>query len=706
MARKKPPTFTELKASAGRARPGAHSQRRGLAFALAPVLGLSAAALVLLGNATYGPVGAWDSVTSLQHMGVIGSGHLPSHATPPGYAAVSWLVYTVFDLSPVRSAGLVSTGAFGLTVLILALWLRMAGVSSLVVIWCGVVCMLSPLAVIAAEVMTDALFVLWVTLALFWLDRASAGRAWFLALAALAAACACLTRLMGVAVIVSGAIFLLIAWQPAAKGPESRRRNALARASIAGLYAAAAIAPVAAWVLLCDIPLGEELRHRVGFNLPDSFSRAVRTLVEWTFGRDVAHLESSAWNQWTGFSSLTLSALASLGGLMAFIAIVAVPLAALDKRQRRRAPLLWAARANGLFLLCYPAVLLAMLWFRDLGTSPRYLLPMYAPGVFILALALQAHGRHIQRFSQRFLDLLPGRAGQGRRRAIGPMSAAALAGLIVFLIWQGVRLPQLVIEKREAMSNDLTLGRGLTAKRYASSNTIRHVAEHVAGASLLATNRRSALMWHLDPLRERLRVEPAADNPAAADYIVWLYPHGERYPWWVQVCREQQRFDAAINGAGWRVVAALDDGIVMRQAQAGASPSEIREASLRGFVGGARPIYESAQVAVHLGADRIIYAMNGRDAATCPCGAFPFFLHVTPVDADDLPQSRRGYGFDNLDHLFTQRPWSYLNAACGAAIPLPDYAIRHLRTGKSSLAADGRWRQDWAVEIDLAGDDM
>lgn len=681
------------------------------AWALPLGLGLLSAASVLLGNATYGPVGDWDSIVSLYFVGEISAGNIPSelHATLPGYAALCWLVHTVFGLPPILAAGWVNAVAFGLTVLVATLWLRHAGASILIVVWCGVVCVLSPVATIAAEVMTDPLFILWITLTLFWLDRFAAGRAgrrWiFLALAAFAAASACFTRLVGVAVIASGAIFLLVAWKPALAGRLRHHGDALARVAVAAGFTAVASAPLAGYVFSGDVYLDEELRHTVDFHWLSSIETAVRTLVDWTFGPRTARDQSSAWNQWTGFSSPWLSVLASLGGVMGFLAVFIVPMATFAKRQPHRPQSLRAVGANGLFLLAYPAVLLAMLSFRGLGVSPRYMLPMYTPGVLILALALQAHGHQVRPLLNYLSPDLRRKSG---RRAIGAASVAALAGLTAFLIWQGVRLPQLVKSKYEAVQSDLTIGRGLSSKRYNSSDTMKYLTQFSFPDTRLLTNRRSALLWHLDPLGERLDVRAVADHrwheADAANFLVWFYRDGVSYPSWVDVCGEQQQFESIIGGADLQVVAAFDDGMVMRSVEPGMSAREIRAASLSGFVGGSRPIYESAEVAVHLADDRIIYTMDATiDSAACPCGDFPFFLHVTP-DPNDLPEWRNGHDFDNFDGLFKQQSWRYLNAACGAAIPLPDYAARSLRTGKSSLAADGQWRVDWSVEVSLAGD--
>ena len=58
-----------------------------------------------------------------------------------------------------------------------------------------------------------------------------------------------------------------------------------------------------------------------------------------------------------------------------------------------------------------------------------------------------------------------------------------------------------------------------------------------------------------------------------------------------------------------------------------------------------------------------------------------FFLHLTPVDADDLPGGRREHGFDNLDFRFGTRGARF-DGRCVASVPLPGYAIASIRTGQ------------------------
>ena len=74
-----------------------------------------------------------------------------------------------------------------------------------------------------------------------------------------------------------------------------------------------------------------------------------------------------------------------------------------------------------------------------------------------------------------------------------------------------------------------------------------------------------------------------------------------------------------------------------------------------------------------------------------------FFLHVRPVDANDLPADRRRHGFENRDfgHLqFWRR-----EGKCYAVRPLPDYGIAGIHTGQFRKRQTGeyiRYDNVWA----------
>ncbi len=75
-----------------------------------------------------------------------------------------------------------------------------------------------------------------------------------------------------------------------------------------------------------------------------------------------------------------------------------------------------------------------------------------------------------------------------------------------------------------------------------------------------------------------------------------------------------------------------------------------------------------------------------------------FFLHVTPVDVDDLPDHRKRHGFDNLDFRFDNYRIPHRDRAV-ALRELPDYPIARIGTGQSLLNKDGSYTHLWEGEI-------
>ncbi len=76
-----------------------------------------------------------------------------------------------------------------------------------------------------------------------------------------------------------------------------------------------------------------------------------------------------------------------------------------------------------------------------------------------------------------------------------------------------------------------------------------------------------------------------------------------------------------------------------------------------------------------------------------------FFLHLRPVDINDLPSYRQEHGFDNLDFSFEQHGL-LSGGRCLARVALPEYAIAAIRTGQYVPVADGS-NQLWDGEISL-----
>ena len=89
---------------------------------------------------------------------------------------------------------------------------------------------------------------------------------------------------------------------------------------------------------------------------------------------------------------------------------------------------------------------------------------------------------------------------------------------------------------------------------------------------------------------------------------------------------------------------------------------------------------------------RLIYVRESCAAADVETR---FILHVYPSDPGDLPEERRGYGFDDLDFWFREGDHGFEEGGrCVAARELPAYRIASIRAGQW---ADGGG-EAWLVE--------
>ena len=73
-----------------------------------------------------------------------------------------------------------------------------------------------------------------------------------------------------------------------------------------------------------------------------------------------------------------------------------------------------------------------------------------------------------------------------------------------------------------------------------------------------------------------------------------------------------------------------------------------------------------------------------------------FFLHVVPVDPDDLPDDQVRYGFHHLD--FNLPAQALFDGKCLVTVRLPEYAVDHVRTGQTERQ-DGVWTALWEETI-------
>ncbi len=75
-----------------------------------------------------------------------------------------------------------------------------------------------------------------------------------------------------------------------------------------------------------------------------------------------------------------------------------------------------------------------------------------------------------------------------------------------------------------------------------------------------------------------------------------------------------------------------------------------------------------------------------------------FFLHIVPVDMNDLPAHRKQYGFDNLDFRLDEYRIPFIDR-CVAMRDLPDYDIAGVRTGQSTEEGQQLWKAEFGAEV-------
>ncbi len=153
---------------------------------------------------------------------------------------------------------------------------------------------------------------------------------------------------------------------------------------------------------------------------------------------------------------------------------------------------------------------------------------------------------------------------------------------------------------------------------------------------------------------------------------------GRRIPFWMMTC--------------YLVIAGSVGLMFFQYFNATARTAAIEE-SYQSIVTG-KPVVRSS-FDVYLIENKLTYVKE-------PCAPadteLPFFLHIIPADANDLPGDRRQYGFDNLDFRYDARGDAMVfGGKCIAQRSLPDYPIARIRTGQYNPDEDRVWKVEFPV---------
>ena len=80
-----------------------------------------------------------------------------------------------------------------------------------------------------------------------------------------------------------------------------------------------------------------------------------------------------------------------------------------------------------------------------------------------------------------------------------------------------------------------------------------------------------------------------------------------------------------------------------------------------------------------------------------------FYLHILPERADDLQETQRWRGFNNVDlgpSLNFQLRESLSDGKCAGRVPLPDYPIASIRTGQQTWNGDALWTAQFRLNLE------
>ncbi len=571
-----------------------------------------------------------------------------------------------FNVDVVTAAAYVNAIAFGLTVLVTAIWLRSRVESRLLVLWAGCACVLSiPLAESAVYVISETLFILFVVLSLVTLDRFRNTCSWSsLVLAAVWTALAWLTRYIGVTVVVTAWLLILIQKGISAK---QKRRYFVS-------YSIIAMTPICVWILRNYLISGLLSGRLVsdGFSPLSSLDTAQTIFMQWVFtntGFEYLNTLSKEILDITIIRSPPITAILLKASILLVVAVgVGSGVVCLLRNGylRNRKTL----AVFGTFVSVYAFGLTILIFIADINLPDRYLVPMYIPMLVSAILILSDFSRSISpRWPVRSLLVVGG-------------------GLCV---WLSVQMSATYNNIRKYL--DTGARYSYTSKHQADSEVMKYIKSNPLNGLIYSTNPERTYLLTYDPEYPFYHELPAEINDnwhrrerwtngdIADAYIVVFYTDMGVWPY---------EFGDLAELPGMEVVAVLEDGTILKRAIE--VDSRDRKTILDIILEDSKfVVHSDFDVYINESENRLVYIQNECDDINTELS---FFLHIDPTEKADLPEHRRQYTFDNLDFQYGRYGFR-IGERCIIQRNLPDYDMTAIRTGQW-IEGQGHL---WEVEI-------
>ena len=451
---------------------------------------------------------------------------------PSLLAASGLLVFDPWDI-----AGPLNAVIFGLTVFVAGRWLgRRIRSRPLVLLACLAVVLAIPLTRAASYAMSETPFILFTTLSLIWIDKfALDGKRTNLVWAGVFTALACLTRYIGVTVLVAALPLLL--FRPSVA--------LLDRVKHCAAYALISLIPIGLWMLrntlLSGAPTGPKPPSNDTF--PEILSATLADLSRWVLiwlPSDAVRIAASA------LAAMVLLALAVAIWRMFF-------------RWRQGASQQWSSFCLfGGFALVYLGVLLAAqtMTFGE-PAGGRYLYPMYIPLLFagVFALDKLMISERIEVLRGNALDLPVLRTFLRGRKPVGLFTAVIV---VVGFLWLLGHAPR---HARDIWLANGDLGQGFASSKWVDSEVLRYMRDTSIESPRVVSSVPIAILYAADVQEyvylsqeleaARRKIEAASDG----DHVVWFRSHTVGYLYGDGDLRALPELE---------VVADLPDGVIFR----------------------------------------------------------------------------------------------------------------------------------------------
>ena len=523
------------------------SSRFTLLLATFAVLGTI---LILARQATYGVGLSADFVTYLSTARnlLAGEGFVQIHGWsylhwPPLYP-VLLATASLFAFDPYDVAGPLNAAVFGLTLFVAGQYLRWHIQHHFLVLWACLAIMLAiPLTRVASHAISEAPFILFVTLSLIRTTTLlDTGKRSDLIWAAAFASLAFLTRYIGVTLIIT--TLPLLIFQHSVVPLEKAKR--------VGLYLLIAALPVGLWLLRNVLVHGRWGGPR---------SPSPHTLLE---------ILDKSFSDLGGFLYLPSGSVRVVATALIGVALLALAISVGHAFVR-----LCRKVGNGTgwspfhlfggFALVYLVVLVASQAATELlPLGGRYLSPVYIPLLFAAVFALDKllglePGRKAMRTSSG-LPVIQNKIVAGRGRTASLLAVTLVTTLSLWLAGQ------VVLNVREIRQNNEGRDMGM-APVLVNSETLRYIEEHLL-ADRIFSNATSAIYlrtdhadYHYLPLQlDTMRGH--MENAVPGAYVAWM--DSKKYPRHIAVLRKL---------LGLELVAELSDGSIYRVTRSGADPA-------------------------------------------------------------------------------------------------------------------------------------